>query len=132
VRRGAGSGSEGQIKEEEETEELDEPAEPETFSLMSEEECLGSSARPNQRRLDIHDTCDTEPDEDSDTTEGEGEQQRTARKPPAFTRQWRAGFLKRVRLSLRHPHMRRRPTVDPDHDEVFLRQMPEVFVRFAV
>jgi hypothetical protein len=39
---------------------------------MSEEEFLGSSARRNQRRLDIHNTCDTEPDEDSDTTEGKG------------------------------------------------------------
>jgi hypothetical protein len=39
--------------------------------------------------------------------------------------------MKRYGLSLRHPHMRRRPAVDPDREPSFLEQMREVFAQFA-
>jgi hypothetical protein len=54
---------------------------------------------------------------------------------PAFGTQtcWiqRAGFLKRYGLSLRHPHMRRCPAVDPDRELSFLEPMPEMLAQFA-
>jgi hypothetical protein len=83
--------------------------------IMSEEEFSGK-------------WTDAETEDDSETKDDmEAYREKEA---PKFTRRWRDGFLKRNRLSLRRPHMRRRPVVDEGRELAFLREMKDIFAQF--
>jgi hypothetical protein len=92
----------------------------EMFTLMSEEEFFGFPTVDDRLTPDADEAA---PNADFDPSGSEDHWRDSRAKPPAFTRRWRAGFPKREGLSLRHPHMRRRSAVDPDHEPSFLDQM---------
>jgi hypothetical protein len=120
--------SRGETDDEDNFEDFYELKEPETFTCSSEEEFFGLPTVDNRPTPDADEAA---PDGDFDPTGSGDHVQDSRRRPQAFTRRWRAGFLKRQGLSLRHPHMRRRPAVDHDRELSFLEQTGEVFAQFA-
>jgi hypothetical protein len=126
--RGNRSDQEEETEDEDNFEDCDELKEPETFTLMSEEEFFGLPTVDDRPAPDADEVA---PDVNFDPAGSKDHGWDYRGKPPAFTRRLRAVFLKRQGLFLRHPHMRQLPAVHPDRELSFLEQMREVFAQFA-
>jgi hypothetical protein len=74
------------------------------------------------------DNDDSEASDDVDATDAVRHRHRRPRKA-VFTRRWRQGFLRRHSLSLRRPHLRRRPRINDEVVAQFLGEIGECFDR---